>query len=280
MVVVLFITSLTRNPSYSIDNTFFMHGLQLIQLSDCHLFSDPDKTGYNNINPYKTLQSILAMIHAKNPDIVLFTGDMSGDYSKQSYVHLKHLLSQLSTTSVRMIPGNHDAPELISEIFGAEVARFEGCEDLAKVNWRIHYISSHFEGAKGRIDLPRLTKLEHDILIAPEKSHLIAVHHHPLDTNTWIDKHNWINRSQFLRLMFRLPGNIRIIYGHIHHASHRVLCGQYYYSCPSTCWQWAQTKDFGVLDDLPSYRLIEMGEQGSWHTNIQRLTKQNEYKEE
>ena len=249
-----------------------MRGLRLIQLSDCHLFSDPNKTGYNNINPYQTLRSILAMIQAEKPDMLLFTGDMSGDYSKQSYTHLKHLLSQTSNTPVRMIPGNHDVPELISEIFGAEVTRVDGCEDLNNTNWRIHYLSSHFEGAKGRIDLPRLAKLEHDILIAPEKSHLIAVHHHPLDTVTWMDKHDWINRSQFLQLMHILPSNIRIVYGHIHHASQRVLCGQHYYSCPSTCWQWAQTKDFGVLDDSPGCRIIEAGEQGCWRTKIQRLT--------
>jgi len=256
-----------------------MSGLRLIQLSDCHLFSDTEKTAYNNTNPYQTLRSVLRIVEAEKPDILLFTGDMSGDDSEQSYAHLKQLLTPFSNTQVRMIPGNHDVPALLSDIFDSisgdtfneHVARFGGFEDLRTTNWRIHYLNSHFEGTKGRIEVSRLAELEHDVTAAPAKSHLIVVHHHPLDTINWMDKHDWANRNQFLQLMYRLPGEMRVLYGHVHHASHRVFCGQHYYSCPSTCWQWAQTDNFGVSNEQPGCRIIELHEQGGWHTEIKRV---------
>lgn len=247
-----------------------MSGLRLIQLSDCHLFSDTEKTAYNNTNPYQTLRSVLRVVQAEKPDMLLFTGDISGDDSKQSYLHLQQLLAPFSGLPIRMIPGNHDVPALLSDIFGDNVARLDGFEDLSNTHWRVHYLNSHFEGTRGRIEVERLEKLEHDVLTAPAKSHLIAVHHHPLDSINWMDKHDWVNRNQFLQLMYRLPGNMRVLYGHVHHASYRVFCAQHYYSCPSTCWQWAQTNDFGVSDEQPGFRITELSERGGWHTEIKR----------
>lgn len=245
--------------------------MRIAQLTDCHLFADAKKTAYQDINPYQSLCDILNAVAQQQPDLLLFTGDISGDHSRQSYVHLKQLLADFSEVEIRMIPGNHDSPELMQAVFGNNVIRFDGQENWCRDSWQIHYLNTHFEGAKGRLPPQRLDTLEQAIRSAPNTSHLITVHHHPLNTGTWMDKHDWINRDAFLKTMAALPGGVRIIYGHIHHAFTRVLEAQSYYACPSTCWQWAQTAEFGVADIEAGYRLIDIDDNGGWQTEIKRI---------
>ncbi|MFT4746161.1 MAG: Icc protein, partial [Congregibacter sp.] len=83
--------------------------MNIIQISDCHLFSDTQKTGYNSINPYQSLQHILAEVKFHQPDVLLVTGDISGDGSGQSYQHFSKLLCETKIKCrIGIIPGNHD----------------------------------------------------------------------------------------------------------------------------------------------------------------------------
>lgn len=243
---------------------------RILQISDCHLFSDPDKVGYSEINPTLSLEAILKDAVKESPDLVLFTGDISGDDSEPSYIRLQSLLEDADLLkNVRMIPGNHDVPELMIKVFGTTVCQFDSHEDFGQ--WRIHYLNSHYEGTKGSVSNERLQMLEEAVLGFPNKNHIVTVHHHPLDCIHWMDKHDWVDRSKFLQLMYFLPRTIRVLYGHVHHDFHRVFGGHEYYACPSTCWQWAQTEQFGVSDQPPGYRMIELGESGEWLTWVNRV---------
>ena len=81
----------------------------IIQITDCHLFSEVQKIGYNNINPYQSLQHILSEVTLRRPNVLLVTGDISGDGSGQSYQHFSRLLDETGINcQIGIIPGNHD----------------------------------------------------------------------------------------------------------------------------------------------------------------------------
>lgn len=243
---------------------------RLLQISDCHLFADAQKCGYADINPLLTLNAVLDSAENERPNRILITGDVSGDSSAQSYQHLYEVLDSRGwLANTRMIPGNHDEPSLMTDQFGDNVCRLDSFEDVEQ--WRFHYLNSHYEGTKGVVEKTRLDALEHDILQAPEKHHVVAVHHHPLDCIHWMDKHDWVNRDEFLQRMYFMPKPVRVLYGHVHHAVSRTFSGQEYYACPSTCWQWAQTEQFGVSDVAPGYRMMELGDNGDWQTWVNRI---------
>lgn len=269
MALILFNALLPdKTRSNSLENNV---PYRILQVSDCHLFADRQKCGYAKINPLESLIEVLKDAQKEQPDCVLFTGDISGDDSEQSYQHLYEILANLSLLDItQMIPGNHDKPTLMRQRFGQKVCQFDGFQDIG--SWRLHYLDSHFEGTKGLVSTQRLNALENDVFTAPEKHHVVAVHHHPLDCIHWMDKHDWVNRDQFLQLMHFLPRPVRVLYGHVHHDFNRTFNGQEYYACPSTCWQWAQTQDFGVSDLPPGYRMIELGENGEWLTWVNRVT--------
>lgn len=244
--------------------------LRILQISDCHLFSDPEKVGYADINPARSLASVLEDAKQESPDLVLFTGDISGDDSEASYHQLESMLKAADLRDkVRMIPGNHDVPELMLKLFGESVCRFDSHEDFGQ--WRLHYLNSHYKGSKGSVSSERLQALEKSVFSSPSQNHIIAVHHHPLDVIHWMDKHDWIDRDRFLQVMYFLPRPVRVLYGHVHNDIHRVFAGHEYYACPSSCWQWAQTEQFGVSDLPPGYRMIELGENGEWLTWVNRV---------
>ncbi|MCY7296279.1 metallophosphoesterase [Alteromonas sp. a30] len=244
--------------------------IRLLQISDCHLFADTQKCGYADINPLLTLNAVLDSAKKERPDRILLTGDVSGDGSVKSYQHLYNALDSRGwLANTRMIPGNHDDPNLMMRQFNDKICRVNGFEDVGQ--WRFHYLNSHHEGTKGLVEKSRLDELEQDISQASEKHQIVAVHHHPLDCIHWMDKHDWVNRDEFLQLMHFMPKPVRVLYGHVHHAVNRTFNAQEYYACPSTCWQWAQTEQFGVSDVAPGYRMIELGNNGEWLTWINRI---------
>ena len=62
----------------------------IAQISDCHLPADPDQD-YRGINPLKNLKTVIKRVQALKPDLILATGDLSEDGSRQSQ-HLKNFL--------------------------------------------------------------------------------------------------------------------------------------------------------------------------------------------
>lgn len=244
---------------------------RLIQITDTHLFADPQKCGYDNINPYACLANVLAKVSQRQPDLLLVTGDISGDYSAQSYVNFLNLLEQyVPGIETWWIPGNHDAPEVLESLWPGRNLSERG--PLTLGTWRIHGLNSRFEGARGAVDPQQLKRLDASIDASPERCHLIAVHHHPLPSDSWMDKHEWTNRQQFLDLLTDRPQVKGVIHGHIHRHRQSLVGSTYILSCPSTCWQWAATPDFATATDKPGFRLLELNNNGGMQPSTIRIT--------
>lgn len=248
-----------------------MMPLRLLQISDCHLFADPKKRGYGDINPYRTLQKVLAEATRLSLDRVLFTGDISGDHSTQSYRHLQTLWQQSGLTiPCSLLPGNHDDPRLLGAVFGEHLDWLQ--QPLQYGNWRLHALDSHFQGTLGRVSEAQLEALQARLDKAPDAFHLIAVHHHPLASASWMDRHEWVNREVFLRLLEGRAQIKAVIHGHLHSAITNQYSGIPIWSCPSSCWQWQLGPEFAVADEAPGCRLLQCEADGQIRTAVIRIS--------
>lgn len=244
--------------------------MKLVQISDCHIFSDKLKPGYDDINPFNSFYQVVDRVEAEQPDLVLLTGDLSGDGSLESYLYMNDLLDDvLGSIPYWVLPGNHDNLALLRKVFTNKDLSVS--EPLSIGNWYIHGLNSKFQGNLGQVDVSQLDNLRVNIERAPTKNHLIAVHHHPIECRGWMDKHEWLNRAEFLRFIEKFDRVRAVIYGHIHTESAIQLGQVQYLSCPSTCWQWSCEPNFATTRETPGYRVMHLDEQGNIDTLVKRI---------
>ena len=243
---------------------------KIAQISDCHLFADKQQIGYQGINPYLSLQSILGDIALNCPDLVVASGDISADESQSSYKHFSRLWrdSQISAPLL-VIPGNHDHLAYLDNVLNASagwpVSRSAG------QFWQLHGLNTKSNGSGGALSMMQLDYISEQVTANPHSHHLFVVHHHPYACGGWMDNHAWDNSDEFLARVREHKQIKAVIYGHIHHASELQKGHSLYMSAPSTCWQWANSDSFAATDEAPGYRLIILADNGHLDSNIIRI---------
>lgn len=247
--------------------------LKVVQISDCHLYSDPNQQGYNDINPFRSLQQIFHDIASHSPDLVLVTGDVSGDESYQSYQHFITLWQQSTLCcDFVVLPGNHDDIALMHDVIPAKNlwTHYSLEQPLTIGHWQFPFLNTQTAGIAGHLSRPQLEQLSAHLSSA-KRFQLIAAHHHPIACNSWMDKHSWDNAEELIQGISAYSIAKALIYGHIHHASEQRIKHCLLLSCPSTCWQWAMQSEFGVSAEPAGYRILHLGDQGDITTNIIRV---------
>ncbi len=246
--------------------------MNIIQISDCHLFSDTQKIGYNDINPYESLQHVLAKVRSHRPDVLLVTGDVSGDGSGQSYRHFSKLLEQAQIDCrIGIIPGNHDNQAQLTAHVVDEHLWLNNPQLALPNKWHIHLLDTQYQHAIGQISATSLTSLTEYLTLHCNDYHILAVHHHPIPCDGWMDKHEWTNRQEFNAVVAATPFVKGVVYGHIHTAIEQQKGQCLYMACPSTCWQFATESSFATSDLMPGYRVINLLDNGQIITSIHRL---------
>jgi Icc protein len=247
---------------------------KVAQISDCHLFADKRQTGYLGINPYNSLQAVLTDVAANQPDLVILSGDVSAEDSAAEGLASYRLFSQLWQQSklsapLLVIPGNHDHLEPLN----SEINHSAGwpLSLTAGSHWKVHGFNTKTNNTSGGISSSQLAYLTERVSLEPRRHHLLVVHHHPHACGGWMDNHPWGNSQDFLKRVTQLPQVKVVLYGHIHHASEMQSGQCIFMSAPSTCWQWANTKEFAASHDTPGYRMLELGDNGRVETRIIRI---------
>ena len=236
----------------------------LAQISDCHLFADKTKDGYAGINPYQSLQQVLFELSKQHLDTVLVTGDISGDYSEQSYDHFTRLWQESGITAPLVgLPGNHDNIEVWKHYFGHKNAYL--CIPLHFGNWHLHLLPSDFKGGKGLLQRDATEQLFANIKASYAGHHIVALHHPLTFSGEWMDKHHLLNPQLFTRHM--PAANLRcILHGHVHTERQVIVQKTPVLACPSTCWQWGNSADFSLSEQAPGFRTIKLNQDGQFST--------------
>jgi Icc protein len=238
--------------------------IRVLHLTDPHLFADAESSLRGTIT-HSSLSQVLAHITDEQwpADLVVVTGDLIQDDSKEAYEQFRQLMTPLGLP-VFCVPGNHDARELMRAAVSLDP--FHYCASVRVNNWLITGIDSCLDGkADGQIDARELVRLA-GILDDTSAEHvMVCLHHPPMSVGSrWLDQVGLQNSEQFLTLIAE-PGKVRAaLFGHVHqpfegeHDSIRII------GTPSTCRQFTVGSDEFALDDNPpAYRKICLHADGS-----------------
>ncbi len=160
--------------------------LDILQLTDMHLFADPD-TDLRGVNTASSFRRALDhALAAWDPDLILLTGDLSEDRSEEAYGQLRHALEPLGVP-VFCIPGNHDNPEMMErELTGGQ---FRYCESIRHENWLLPMLNT-WDGDRGggRLGQNELEDLERQLADTDAEHVLVCLHHQPVPVGSaWLD---------------------------------------------------------------------------------------------
>ncbi len=247
--------------------------LEVLQLSDPHLFADP-KGRLLGMQTLRSLQHVIAHAgeHLSAMDLVLVTGDLVHDASPAGYARLKKELARLKAP-VCCLPGNHDDPETLGRsISGNPVGT---PFSIQKKGWSFILLDSNLPGrTEGHLDATQLTRLQQALSRHPEHHTLICLHHHAVPVGSrWIDRIMLNNASDLFAITDRHPQVRGIICGHVHQSFEQQRNGVRLMGAPSTCFQFTpKSAAFAIDNRTPGYRWLALLPDGSILTRTFHLS--------
>lgn len=249
-----------------------VNSIRIAQITDTHLFADLDAE-WKGIQTGRSWESVLQKLRdlRPQPDLLLLTGDLSQDETVESYENLLKGMEGLGIP-VYAIPGNHDHPGMMREVFAESVISLESSFGLR--NWRFLLLSSALTGCvEGFLSTETLQDLEEELQQTREEFVMIVVHHPPLPIHSeWMDQIRIRNSDDLLEIIDRFPSIKIVLFGHIHQEFSQSRHGVNYLGTPSTCVQFLPETPQMTLDEMkPGFRLLTLYEDGTWETEIHRV---------
>ncbi|WP_339886213.1 metallophosphoesterase, partial [Vreelandella maris] len=111
--------------------------MRVVQITDAHLYADTEARSRAGI-PWRQFQQVISAVGDEQPEIVLFTGDISQDESAASYALAVQAMEQLPCPWY-WLPGNHDQPEFMA-------AERPLVDEVDLNAWRILLLNTQVEG--------------------------------------------------------------------------------------------------------------------------------------
>jgi Icc protein len=244
----------------------------LVQLSDSHLFAEAGGK-LLGMDTCDSLRQVIEQMQQEQPDIdlILATGDLSQDGSQASYERFRSLTDSLGAP-VRWLAGNHDEmPPMQAVCTGTPL--LEPVFDIGA--WRVIMLDSSIPGAvPGFLAESQLALLERALSEAPQRHHLICLHHHPVPIGCkWMDPIGLRNADALFAILDRHPQARAVLWGHVHQEFDQMRGNLRLIASPSTCVQFAPgSEDFQVGSEAPGYRWLRLHDDGKLETSVSRVT--------
>ena len=236
--------------------------MEIVQITDLHITRDIGNIK-NNCKPYLTLSNTLKHIKEHYPQVkdIVITGDLSNDYSQESYVVIKDLL-KIYAFDIFILPGNHDSLDCIQAICDNQISTKS--IDLRPFNILTYNFDTHVPGKiNGHLKRTQIDELKNKLNSNASIDKIIIFTHHPVAkiNSKWIDKHICENSDELLELMLSHDNKeFKIFSGHVHQEFDYKKNNIEFFTTPSTCYQFKkQSEDFALEDNLSyGYRVIEL----------------------
>lgn len=243
----------------------------LVQLTDSHLFAE---TGGKllGMDTAESLQRVVDLILDEQPrvDLMLATGDLSQDGSVASYERFRQLSERIEAP-VRWCPGNHDELDAMRQAAGESQLM---APVLEIGTWRVLMLDTLVPGSVfGMLRDDQLELLEKTLLQAPERPHLVCLHHHPVMIGSrWMDSIGLHNREALFEVLDRFSCVKALVWGHIHQEFDDWRSGVRLLATPSTGVQFTPgSEDFQVDTRAPGYRWLRLYADGALETGVSRV---------
>jgi Icc protein len=243
----------------------------IVQITDPHLFADADGR-LLGMNTRDSLEKVIDKVLLEQPqiDLLLITGDLTQDGSVASYQAFQRMSARIQAPT-RWFAGNHDEPLVMEEVArGTDL--LEPVVDIGA--WRVILLNSAVPGTvPGRLADAELQLLERSLSEAPDRHHLICLHHHPISIDCkWMEPIGLRTADALFAIIERYPQTKALLWGHIHQEIDQPLGNLRLLATPSTCIQFKPRSDDFALDDLPpGYRWLRLQPDGEIQTAVSRV---------
>jgi Icc protein len=243
--------------------------IRIAQISDCHVSADP-RALYRNRNPRQSLEGVIEAVSRWQPDLLLVTGDLAEDGSRNAYQYLYELTHTLGVP-VLTIPGNHDNAELQREVFSNTPVDEPLGFDFQ--GWEILLLNSSMPG-----EIPGSFSQAECLSLASKCSQsdhpkLVVLHHQPVQTGSlWIDKYALNDPEKFWKSISSSKSIKAVVWGHIHHAFEARKNGVELLGTPATSVNSLPKKERFTFDpEGPGFRWFLLGETGEIESGVTRV---------
>ncbi len=247
------------------------HGvpLRIVQLTDTHLYADPERTLYG-INTDQTLRHVISRVREDAPSaaLALLTGDLVHDGSAEGYDRVSAHVSELGLPTYSLA-GNHDGPDTMARVFRGTPVHYQRTVTVG--GWLLIFLNSHLPGSDaGGLGKEQIQTLNTLLEGARQRHVLICVHHQPVPIGSpWIDSIGLRDADDLWRVLERHSQVRGVLWGHVHQEYHGQRQGVQLYGSPSTCIQFKpRCEDFALDEAPPAYRWMELWEDGTIHSGI------------
>lgn len=246
--------------------------MSIAQVTDIHLFADENHE-LLGMPTTESFQAVIQSLREQQPelDLLLLTGDLSGDGTHQSYESVQNLLCPLQIPTY-WLPGNHDSAIAMEQVLNLGLVSrrksFERC------GWNFVLLNSCVPGyVHGHLSVLTLQWLDSQLKMIGDKPTLVALHHPPFYVNSdWLDRSILQNPEEFFAVLDRHPQVKLVLFGHIHQEFHYQRYDVHYLGTPSTCIQFKPESSTFTLDQKPpGFRLLKLYSNGTWETGVERV---------
>jgi Icc protein len=247
---------------------------RIVQISDLHLYADKEKT-LLGVNTHQSLTAALDLLKAdaKQPDIILLSGDLSQDHSEIAYQHVIEAFKTFSAP-IYYVPGNHDDKQKMPTLLSAKM--FSDLKHIIVDQWQLILLDSQKPHAvEGFLSQTQLDFLEDCLQAYPTHRAIVVFHHQPVPVGaTWLDKLGLENADELWSVLSRYPNSHTILFGHVHQEHQSKKNGIHCFSTPSTCIQFKRNSvDFALEELPPAYRWIDLYSNGDLKTAVCRAAR-------
>jgi 3',5'-cyclic-AMP phosphodiesterase len=249
----------------------------IVQISDCHLFSDVEGT-LLGMPTRPRLRRVMDEIEQRTPDfdLLVVTGDTAHDETGSTYDALADALGH-RLERLRIVPGNHDERTSLSRLFPNACATVaDRVTFLAEAaGWLLIGLDSQRPGeSAGTLGEQQLEWLE---AILEEKRHVdtvIFVHHPPIDVSSpWLDAIALQDADALGSVLDGHPQVKLVLTGHVHQEASGSLGHAHVLTTPAVGPQFRpHTENLEIEPGPPAYRVVELSPDGEWSTNVVRCS--------
>lgn len=248
--------------------------IRLLQLTDLHLFRERDGL-LAGVRTWDTFAAVLAEVRRSHAefDYLILSGDLAQDETLETYQMLRAALGDW-VGRCRVIPGNHDDPGLLREVFGEHFVDGNDSLNFALdcAGWRVLGLDSHVPGEeRGRIGTAQLDWLRTNLEAHAAAPTVLFIHHPPLPIGvSWLDELGLDDNVRFIDLVARSPHVRAVSAGHVHQESEGRIGAAAVYTTPSTCVQFGARDGEKFDRRAAGYRTFTLAADGV-HTAVHRL---------
>lgn len=234
----------------------------LAQISDLHI-TGGDALAYDVVDTTTAARRTVAYLEKLTPapDLMLVTGDVTDDGSKEAYATARDILRNVAAPLL-VVPGNHDHKERLQQAFGQQTA----CTDMVAGRLCCQFmlppfmlvgVDSAIPGKHGGGLPPEvlewLDQILHDGQGMPT---VVFMHHPPFAVGIGnMDAETFVGREALEEVLSRHQHVVRLLTGHVHRPLLRQFGGTLAAGAPSTAMQLA----LDLTADAPSQFVMEPG---------------------